>query len=221
MRNRNFCYYHLHWRPAVVNLCQPGKKAHFTLPILEDAHSIQFAITQVMHQLIDKTIDAKTAGLMFYGLQIASSNLRQLNAETPQPSQVVVDEDQVLDATVETAPNPQTNPDSQKQNIGKSNKKREPSEAEIQRQLDYLLYIGQHLDEPAGNDPEEETLKILADTKDEDMEALQENIHSLTNELEAEFEAKREQKPDGNLPSGTIQACISTSRNERNLRRIN
>ena len=226
MRNRNHCYYHQQWRPVVVNPCQPGKTAHFTLPILEDAHSIQFAITQVMHQLMEKTIDAKTAGLMLYALQIASSNLKQLNAEAPQPSQVVVDYDQVLDATVETAPSPETNPNPQKPNGRKKND--QPSEAEIQRQLDYLLCLGQHLDEPAATfNPELKKLQILADTKDEDMAALSEKIEQVTQELEA----KKNQKSDSNLPPGTIQACIGTQRidkrgigtprHERNLQRVN
>jgi len=195
MRSRNHCYYHQHWRPAIVNLNQPGKRAHFTLPILEDAHSIQFAITQVMHQLMEKTIDAKTAGLMLYGLQIASSNLRQLNAETPQPSQVVVDLDQVLDTTVDVAPSPQQSDDSQKQNSRRKND--EPSEEEIQRQIECLVGLGKQFDDPEGGDPKEvERLMKLAEGEDEN-------------------------KSNGNLPPGTIQACISTPRNERNLRRVN
>ena len=170
MRSRNHCYYHQHWRPAIVNLNQPGKRAHFTLPILEDAHSIQFAITQVMHQLMEKTIDAKTAGLMLYGLQIASSNLRQLNAETPQPSQVVVDLDQVLDTTVDVAPSPQQSDDSQKQNSRRKND--EPSEEEIQRQIECLVGLGKQFDDPEGGDPATAIRRILPAGADFSFEAL-------------------------------------------------
>jgi len=216
MRNRNHCYYHQHWRPAVVNLCQPGKKAHFTLPILEDAHSIQFAITQIMHLLMEKTIDTKSAGLMLYALQIASSNLKQLNAETPRPSQVVTDLDEVIDAPLEAEPSAEQYPKASTQTSRK--KKDEPSEAEIQRQLDYLLCLGRNLDEPAETfNPELKKLEILADTKDEDMQALSEKIDHATQELEA----KKKQEPDGNLPPGTIQACISTPKIERNSRHVN
>lgn len=183
LRNKNYCYYHHRWRPIVVNLSESGKKAHFTLPILEDAHSIQFSITQVMHQLMDKTIDAKTAGLMLYALQIASSNLRQLNAETPRPSQVVVDLDQVADTPLEpeVAPSDAKAPTSNRKTNNR--KKDKPSEEETQRWLDYLIELGKHLDEPYDKPcPELDRLKKLAEG-----EADASTAHSL--------------------PPGTIQAC--------------
>ena len=186
-RNKNYCYYHQHWRPVDINLSQPGKRATFTIPILEDAHSIQLSIAQVMHQLMDKTIDSKTAGLMLYALQIASANLRQLNAETPPPSQVVIDLDKVADNPVDLNPQaakakPETAAKKSKKDDGK------PSEAEIQRQLDYLLCLGKHLDEPAGENPELECRRILADMTDEEIAA---------------------------LPPGTIQGCAATARSGR------
>lgn len=45
------------------------------LPLLEDANSIQLALTQVLNALLQNHIDPKRAGLALYGLQIASSNL--------------------------------------------------------------------------------------------------------------------------------------------------
>ena len=56
-----------------------------------DAHAIQFTLRNVAHRLLDGTIDTKTAGLLFYALQIASSNLKHMKAETPDPEQVVVE----------------------------------------------------------------------------------------------------------------------------------
>jgi hypothetical protein len=38
-----------------------------------------------------KKIDQKTASLLFYALQIASSNLKRMDLEKPQPEQVLVD----------------------------------------------------------------------------------------------------------------------------------
>jgi len=190
LRNKIHCYYHDRWRPTVVNLSEPGKRAHFTIPILEDAHSIQFAIAQVIHQLMDKTIDTKTAGLMLYALQIASSNLRQLAAETPQPSQVVVDLDTVDQTPLEAAPSPVSAP--QKATRKKND---EVSEEECQRQLDYLLELGRNLDEPAdAPNPKLERLKKLADGPAED-------------------------NSDDNLPPGTIQACARRPRSERRSER--
>jgi len=191
-RNKNYCYYHQRWRPVDINLSQPGKRASFNIPILEDAHSIQLSIAQVMHQLMDKTIDAKTAGLMLYALQIASANLRQLNAETPQPSQVVTDLDQVVDNQVDL--NPQA---IQAKSEAASKKSRKddgkPSEAHTQRMLDYLLCVGKHLDEPAGENPEIEYRRILADMTDEEI---------------------------AKLPPGTIQGCAATRRRERKSQRL-
>ena len=187
LRNKTYCYYHQHWRPVVVNLSEEGKRANFTLPILEDAHSIQFSIAQVMHQLMDKTIDSKTAGLMLYALQIASANLRQLNAETPQPSQVVTDLDKVADTPVDL--NPQANQPQPETAARKSKKDDdEPSEAHTQRMLDYLLCLGKHLDEPAGENPEVEYRRILADMTDEDI---------------------------AKLPPGTIHGSAARARSER------
>jgi hypothetical protein len=193
-RNKNYCYYHQRWRPVDINLSQPGKRATFTIPILEDAHSIQLSIAQVMHQLMDKTIDSKTAGLMLYALQIASANLKQLNAETPQPSQVVTDLDSVLENSVDmnpqaAQPTSQTAPKNSRKEDGK------PSEAETQRMLEYFVCLGKHLDEPCNKpNPELEYRKILAGMKDEDV---------------------------AKLPPGTIRGCADEPRNKKGTRRVN
>jgi hypothetical protein len=44
--------------------------------LLEDAHSIQLAIGDVLNALLAGQIDHKTAGLLLYGLQTAASNAR-------------------------------------------------------------------------------------------------------------------------------------------------
>ena len=95
LREKEFCYYHQNYRPGGMNPGGDEKQAPLALPVLEDAYSIQFAIGQVMQRLLDKSIDAKTAGLLLYGLQIASSNLKQMEAEKPRPAQVVVDVERV------------------------------------------------------------------------------------------------------------------------------
>ena len=89
LHTRRFCYYHQAWRPGLVNLGEQETPLLFVVPVLEDAHSIQFALAQTMQRLLAQAIDPKTAGLMFYGLQIASSNLKQMKPEIPQSGEVV------------------------------------------------------------------------------------------------------------------------------------
>jgi hypothetical protein len=53
----------------------------FTLPVLEDASSIQVALTQIMRLLAAGRIDRKTASLMLYALQIANTDLQDAALE--------------------------------------------------------------------------------------------------------------------------------------------
>ena len=62
-----------------------------TLPFFEDAHSIQAVIRQVVQMVLQKRLERKTASLLLYALQIASSNLKRMELEKPQPEQVVTD----------------------------------------------------------------------------------------------------------------------------------
>jgi hypothetical protein len=55
--------------------------APFLLPVLEDAASIQLAITQVCERLLERRLDAKKTGILLYALQVASSNLSRLSQE--------------------------------------------------------------------------------------------------------------------------------------------
>src|SRR5450631_625511 len=58
--------------------------APFFLPALEDAASIQLAITQVCEHLLHRRLDAKKAGVLLYAMQVASSNLGRLGKEKTQ-----------------------------------------------------------------------------------------------------------------------------------------
>jgi hypothetical protein len=49
------------------------------LPPLEDRHSIQVALSMVITALTEARIDPKLAALLFYGLQVASTNAHKLN----------------------------------------------------------------------------------------------------------------------------------------------
>jgi len=91
LRHRRYCYYHQRSRPVLIDCGGRDKAAFIALPPLEDAHAIQCAIHGVARQLLAGAISQKTAGLMFYALQIASKNLQYLKAEAPQPDEVVID----------------------------------------------------------------------------------------------------------------------------------
>jgi len=94
-RNESFCYFHQYCRPVTLevrigirdySLCEIMLPATF-----EDAHSIQLSLRQVTELILRRKIDDKVAGLVLYSLQIASSNLKRMELEKPQPEEVVTD----------------------------------------------------------------------------------------------------------------------------------
>jgi hypothetical protein len=91
LRHKNFCFYHQQDRPLPVECYFDGPYAtgEITLPYFEDAHSIQTVIRQVVQMVLQKRLERKTASLLLYALQIASSNLKRIELEKPQPEQVV------------------------------------------------------------------------------------------------------------------------------------
>jgi hypothetical protein len=99
LRSKNFCFYHQKDRPWPVECYSDIEYAtgEITLPFFEDAHSVQAVIRQVVQMVLQKRIERKTASLLLYALQIASSNLKRMELEKPQPEQVVTDLEPVLD----------------------------------------------------------------------------------------------------------------------------
>src|SRR5450759_1690241 len=93
LRSKKFCFYHQQNRPLTVECYSEGQYAtgEIDLPVFEDAHSIQSVIRQVVQMVLQKRIERKTASLLLYALQIASSNLKRIELEKPQPEQVVTD----------------------------------------------------------------------------------------------------------------------------------
>ena len=93
LRKKSFCFYHQQNRPLTVECYSEGQYAtgEIVLPVFEDAHSIQTVIRQVVQMVLQKRIERKTASLLLYALQIASSNLKRMELEKPQPEQVVID----------------------------------------------------------------------------------------------------------------------------------
>lgn len=93
LHGRRFCFFHKNWRGQRIQLDKklPAVSATFTLPVLEDANSVQIALMQVIQLLLSGRIDSKTAGLLLYALQTASLNLKQTDLEPRTHERVVID----------------------------------------------------------------------------------------------------------------------------------
>jgi hypothetical protein len=79
----------------VKDLADQFAQRRFVMPVLEDANSVQVALMKVLQMLARGQMDAKTAGLMLYGLQTASANLKHSDFEVENPMDVVIDRDTV------------------------------------------------------------------------------------------------------------------------------
>jgi hypothetical protein len=103
LRNKAFCFYHQQTRPLAVECYaeQEYSTGEIDLPPFEDAHSVQYVLRQVVQMVMQKRIERKTASLLLYALQIASSNLKRMDLEKPQPEQVVIDPETVSQTPME------------------------------------------------------------------------------------------------------------------------
>src|SRR5579863_465299 len=93
LRRNRFCFFHKRFQHEQIKLTADRARrgvATFDLPVLEDANSIQITLMQVMRMLLSHQIDHKTASLLLYALQTASTNLRMTNFK-PFVHEVVLD----------------------------------------------------------------------------------------------------------------------------------
>lgn len=92
LRRNRFCYFHKRYQEERIRLSRDRRRAAatFILPVLEDANSIQMSLMQIMRLLLTGQIEHKTASLLLYALQTASSNLRQANFK-PRVQEVILD----------------------------------------------------------------------------------------------------------------------------------
>jgi len=93
LRRNRFCFFHKRFQDERIKLSADRARrgvATFVLPVLEDANSIQIALMQVMRLLVARQLDHKTASLLLYALQTASSNLRLTNFK-PFSNDVILD----------------------------------------------------------------------------------------------------------------------------------
>lgn len=92
MHGFELCYYHDRYRP---------KAEYRNLPCLEDPHSVQCAIQEVIEDMLRGYLDYKKAALALYGLQTAASNLKQMRIAEEQRRKR---EEQEEVSTVDRAP---------------------------------------------------------------------------------------------------------------------
>ncbi|HLZ42231.1 MAG TPA: hypothetical protein VKQ11_14780 [Candidatus Sulfotelmatobacter sp.] len=90
LRRRRYCFFHDKIRIERARVwARAGER--FDFPLLEDANSVQVALMKVIQMLGSGTIEHKTAGLMLYALQTASNNLRNVDFEADEVTDVVID----------------------------------------------------------------------------------------------------------------------------------
>jgi hypothetical protein len=76
LRGEELCYYHHTTRkPITGTRRRRSRLSAFDLPLPEDRSAIQSSIGQVLQRIASNDIDSRRAGLLLYGLQIASLNL--------------------------------------------------------------------------------------------------------------------------------------------------
>jgi hypothetical protein len=93
LRRNRFCYFHKRYQDERIRLNADRRRrgtATFFLPVLEDANSIQMSLMQIMRLLLTGQIEHKTASLLLYALQTASTNLR-LTKFDPRVHEVILD----------------------------------------------------------------------------------------------------------------------------------
>ena len=98
LRRNRLCYFHKRHHDERIRLNgdrQKNARARrrsiaIDLPVFEDANSVQVTLMQITRLLIAGDIDTKTAGLILYALQTASSNLSRTRFE-PRMYDVILD----------------------------------------------------------------------------------------------------------------------------------
>jgi len=95
LRGEELCFYHHTSRKPITGARRRhSRRSAFDLPLPEDRSAIQSSIGQVLQRIASNDIDSRRAGLLLYGLQIASLNLPREAASTPAANTV---EEIVLD----------------------------------------------------------------------------------------------------------------------------
>src|SRR6266496_1844351 len=135
LRNGEYSYFHRRWRMTTVDLSHSAHHVttEFVLPVLEDADSIQITLGQIMRMIVCRQVDTKSAGLLLYALQIASTNLRRTRFE-PYHKDVTVDLFRVPERIIgDEAWSPSDFKDANVGNVGRAPSPAKPSPAKDAR----------------------------------------------------------------------------------------
>jgi hypothetical protein len=100
LRGEEFCYFHHTTRRPIPKWeleSREQRRETFAVPDPEDRSSIQHAIGDVLRRIASNTIDPRRAGLLLYGLQIASLNLPK---QKPDAKPIETVEEIVFDASL-------------------------------------------------------------------------------------------------------------------------
>ena len=85
MRQARLCYYHQRQRDERLALEADNARStrfpHFILPPIQDAASIQASLAKIIRLLAAGEIETKTASVILYSLQLASTNLQRAELE--------------------------------------------------------------------------------------------------------------------------------------------
>jgi len=136
LRHEEFCYYHHTTRRPVENPRQRrSRRSTFDLPLPEDRSAIQSSIGQVLRRIASNEIDPRRAGLLLYGLQIASLNLPR------DPASSRKDAPPVPETVEEVTIDPALGPLAPRAEVGKT-----------QRRLSVVGALLQRLSEESNND---------------------------------------------------------------------
>ena len=110
MHDSSYCYWHHKARARRRRSERIGgpismeANTGLDLPLLEDANAIQVAIQEIMQAILDRRIDAKRAGLLLYSLQLASTNLRNMQPHPfesePRIASLGADDEEVFNDTI-------------------------------------------------------------------------------------------------------------------------
>jgi hypothetical protein len=95
LTHKQYCYFHhrVHKRHAQFRPTEANREyftlgRSFELGVIEDREAVQFALSVVINALATNSIETKRAAVLFYGLQLASSNAARLNTAPGIPDVV-------------------------------------------------------------------------------------------------------------------------------------
>ena len=101
LRGEEFCYYHHNTRTPIGNPKQRrSRRSTFHLPLPEDRSAIQASIGEVLQRIASNDIDPRRAGLLLYGLQIASLNLPKIQPLAKSSTEPQTVEENTIDPTL-------------------------------------------------------------------------------------------------------------------------